>query len=312
MSEFGRVGEVLERAISSGRLHHAILLYGPSLRHLERVADFAARRLLNSPDPSRHPDFFELRPEGKARNIKIGSESERVGGSWAPNTMRGLLNKLRQTSNAGGRKFALIHEADRMNAATANAFLKTLEEPPADTNIFMISERPNELLDTIRSRCINLRADCPPDGIEDPGWAEWMEDFAEWQKRLTNGISQDFTTSDAFIGAYSLLARFDEILSGLSEIGDDEFSSENEGLDADQLAAIEAGERRGLRKRMLSAIEDRLLSSVMEASAGRVPSLKLARAVEALEKCAGFMELNMQDTPALEYFFLNNLRIWSR
>jgi DNA polymerase-3 subunit delta' len=312
MSEFGRVCDVLSRAIGSGRLHHAILLHGPSIKGLEEIARFAAQKLLKTQDLSKHPDFFELRPEGKARFIKIGSESERVGGNWAPNTMRRLLHNLRQTPNAGGRKFALIHEADRMNIPTANAFLKTLEEPPADTNIFMISERPNELLDTIRSRCINLRADCKPAEIDDDGWAEWISDFGEWQKKLSNGISREFSTAQAFMGAYSLLARFDEILGRMSELGEDEFSDANEGLDAEQLAAIEAGERRGLRKRMLSAIEETLLSSVMEASEGRVPSVKLGRAVEALEKCSGFMELNMQDTPALEYFFLQNMRIWSR
>ena len=312
MSEFGKVGEVLERAINSGRLHHAILLYGSSLKTLEELAKFAAKKMLETDDPAKHPDFFELRPEGKARFIKIGSESERVGGNWAPNTMRSLLHKLRQTPNAGGRKFALVYEADRMNIPTANAFLKTLEEPPADTNIFMITERPHELLDTIRSRCINLRVPCRPTEINDDAWVEWIADFHEWQKKLTLGISPAFPTDQAFIGAYSLLARFDEMLGRMSEIGDDEFTRNNEELDAEQLAAIEAGERRGLRKRMLSAMEEQLLAAVMEASEGRVPSIKLGRALEALEKCAGFMELNMQDTPALEYFFLNNLRIWAR
>ena len=43
-----------------------------------------------------------------------------------------------------------------------------------------------------------------------------------------------------------------------------------------------------------------------------VPAVKLSRAVEALEKSSGFMELNMQDAPALEYFMLKSLRIWSR
>lgn len=312
MSEFGRVGEVLDRAIASNRLHHAVILYGSSIKDLEAVAKHAACRLLNSKDVSRHPDFFELRPEGKARFIKIGSESERVGGNWPHNTMRGLLHKLRQTPNAGGRKFALIHEADRMNIPTANAFLKTLEEPPADTNIFMISERPNDLLDTIRSRCINLRADCRPSPIEDEAWREWIAGFNVWQKNLTRGISPEFSTSDAFMAAYSLLARFDEILGGMSELEENDLLGENDELDPEQLAAAVAGERRGLRKRMLSAIEDEMLSAVMEASQGRVPSVKLARAVESLEKCSGFMELNMQDTPALEYFFLSNMRIWAR
>lgn len=82
MSEFGAAGEVLDRAINSNRLHHAVLLYGGSIVELERLAKHCAGRLLNVSDPARHPDFFELRPSGKARNIKIGSDSDRVGGEW--------------------------------------------------------------------------------------------------------------------------------------------------------------------------------------------------------------------------------------
>lgn len=312
MSEFGRAGEVLDRAISAGRLHHAVLFYGEDIASLGEIARHAARKLLGVQDPSKHPDFFELRPEGRARFIKIGSDSERVGGNWAPNTMRSLLEKLRQTSNAGGRKVAVIYEADRMNPATANAFLKTLEEPPADTNIFMLTERPNDLLDTIKSRCISLRVPCRPRPIEDGGWLEWLADFGAWQKSMVAGFDSSFTPGDAAIACYSLLARFDEILSRLSDVDARLDAAAQDELDEEQLAAIEAGERRGLRKRLLAAIEDEMLSAAMEASGGRVPSVKLARAAEALEKCAGFMELNMPDTPALEFFFLNSLRIWSR
>lgn len=312
MSEFGRVGEVLKKAMDSGRLHHAILLYGSSLKDLERAAKFVARRLLNCEDLNKHPDFFELRPEGKMRQIKIGSDSERSGGEWAPNTMRSLLSKLRQTPSAGSRKFALVYEADRMNNVTANAFLKTLEEPPSDTNIFMLSERPNELLDTIKSRCISLRVDCRPAPLEDEQWLEWIGDFSSWQKNLTLGISDEFSTVDAFVGAYSLLARFDEILTRLSDVEESKLSADAEDLDAEQLDAIQVGERRGLRKRLLSEMEDALLDAVMTASSGKVPSIKLARAFAVLEKCTGLMELNMQDTPALEYFFLSNMRIWAR
>ncbi len=312
MSEFGRVGEILDKAILNNRLHHAILLYGSSVKELENIAKYAASKLLKTEQVSKHPDFFELRPEGKARFIKIGSESERTGGQWAPNTMRSLLHKLRQTPNAGGKKFALVYEADRMNIFTANAFLKTLEEPSSDTNIFLITERPNDLLDTIRSRCINLRADCKQEQIQDEQWQEWIADFADLQRNLVKGFSAEFSTSDAFMSVYSLLARFDEILSRLSEHGDEHLANSGEELDSEQLAAIEASERRALRKRMLEAIENTLLESVMEASEGKVPAMKLSRAVAELEKCTGFMELNMQDTPALEYFLLNNLRIWAR
>ena len=312
MSEFGKAGEVIDKAMASNRLHHSVLIYGENIKELEALAKYAARNLLGTNKLSNHPDFFELRPEGKARFIKIGSDSDRVGGEYPPNTMRALLEKIRQTSNAGGRKVAIVYEADRMNLVAANAFLKTLEEPPSDTNIFLLTERPNDLLDTIKSRCVNLRLACKPAEIEDEQWEDWLKDFSQWQKNMVLGFAPIFTPSDALLGAYSMLNRFDEILSRLSDMEDKLSSEQQEELDADQIAAIQAGERRGLRKRMLASIEDEMLSAVMEASEGKVPSVKLSRAISALEKSSTYMELNMQDTPALEYFFLNSLRIWSR
>lgn len=312
MGEYGKAGDVIDKAIASNRLHHSILIYGENIRELESLAKYAARQLLKTENLSSHPDFFELRPEGKARFIKIGSDSDRVGGEYPPNTMRALLEKIRQTSNSGGRKVAIVYEADRMNLVTANAFLKTLEEPPADTNLFLLTERPNDLLDTIKSRCINLRMSCRSAPIDDEQWLDWLADFSRWQQDMVKGFAPIFTPSDAILCAYSMLARFDEILSRLSDVEDKLSASQQDELDEEQIAAIQAGERRGLRKRMLASIEDEMLSAVMEASEGKVPSVKLSRAISALEKSASFMDLNMQDTPALEYFFLNSLRIWSR
>ena len=312
MSEFGKAGEVLDRAINSNRLHHAILLYGESAQKLEQLAKSCAGRLLETKDPAKHPDFFELRPSGKARNIKIGSESDRVGGAWPINTMRWLLEKLCQTSNAGGKKVAVVYEADRLNTESANSFLKTLEEPFPGTFIFMLTTRPNDLLDTIKSRCIHLRVPSQTPKLADEQWLEWIEDFSKWQKALVAGFDQNFTPADALMQSYSMLARFDEILSRLSDMEEKLFSADQENIDEEQIEAMQASERRRLRKRMLAEIEDEMLTSAMEASNGKVPSVKLSRTTAALEKSAGLMELNMQDTPALEYFFLASLRVWSR
>jgi DNA polymerase-3 subunit delta' len=54
-------------------------------------------------------------------------------------------------------RFFIVDEADKMNDAASNALLKTLEEPPAASHIFLISARPDALLPTIRSRCQTLR-----------------------------------------------------------------------------------------------------------------------------------------------------------
>lgn len=301
--------DILLGALRAGRLHHAILLYGSSISALEDVAMQVAQRLLGS-DPKKHPDLFELRPEGKMRFIKIGSDSDKVGGDWPPNTMRRLLRDIAQTSNKGGNKVAVVFEADRMNGAAANAFLKTLEEPPAGTTIFMLSTRPNDLLDTIRSRCISLRVDSETEPLADEDWRKWIDDFKNWQKSLMGGIGRKITLADAMMRCYGLLARFDNILSRLTDEASDIGESESEELDEDVIDAIVAGERRALRKRLFADIEDACVSCALGGDG--VPAVKLARAVEALEKSSGFTELNMPDTPALEYFMLTSIRIWGR
>ena len=301
--------DILLRAKRSGRLHHAVLLYGSSAGELEDAAMAVASELFGRP-ARRHPDLFELRPEGKMRLIKIGSDSDRVGGEWPPNTMRKLLQDLRQTSNQGGAKVAIIHEADRMNAVAANAFLKTLEEPPERTTIFMLTTRPNDLLNTIRSRCIALRVDCRPQPIDDEQWLQWLEDFKAWQRALMDGVGKKISLSDAFMNCYGLLARFDAVLSRLTDVESDLDEAQKDELDEEMQEAVAAGERRAIRKKMFADIENACVSCALGGVG--VPAVKLSRAVEALEKSSGFMELNMQDAPALEYFMLKSLRIWSR
>lgn len=300
---------ILLRAHAANRLHHAILLYGPDLNTLEGVAKGVAEKLFGR-SPEKHPDLFELRPEGKMRFIKIGSDADKVGGDWPPNTMRRLMRELRQSSSLGGSKVAIVYEADRMNQQAANAFLKTLEEPPPDTTIFMLSARPNDLLDTIRSRCIALRVDCPDTSVDDAEWSAWLEDFKGWQKALMGGVGKKISLADAMMRCYGLLARFDAALSRLSDARADVDAGLADELDAETLEAALAGERKALRKRMLGDVENACVSCALGGEG--VPAVRLSRAVEALEKSSGLMELNMPDTPALEYFMLSSLRIWSR
>ncbi|MEZ4387787.1 MAG: hypothetical protein R3D98_09455 [Candidatus Krumholzibacteriia bacterium] len=70
-----------------------------------------------------------------------------------PLTVRGLMQFARRQSFQGRWKVAVVADAHRMNAAAANALLKTLEEPPPATLIMLLSSRPSSLLPTILSRC---------------------------------------------------------------------------------------------------------------------------------------------------------------
>ncbi len=304
MSEENAI-KVLEKALNANRLHHAILLYGKSMSPLENVAHNIATQLFKK-SYLNHPDLFELRPEGKMRQIKIGA----IEGEPDQNTMRKLLRDLRQTSSLGVHKIAIIYEADRMNIHTANAFLKTLEEPPPQTTIFMLTTRPNDLLDTIRSRCIALRVDCPEEDIDNDFWTEWLEDYKTWQKALMGGIGKEIKLQDAMMNCYGLLARFETLIEEILNENTSVDDTKEENLDEEMIEAIKAGERRAIRKRMFADIEKACVACALGGNG--VPSVKISRVVQTIEKASGLTELNMADTIALEYFMLSSLRIWTR
>ncbi len=88
-----------------------------------------------------HPDVLFL--EGKEGEITIENVRE--------------IQEFVSRKALSGRKFVLIDEAHRMNEVAANSFLKTLEEPGKNTCFILISSRKEQILPTIRSRCIELK-----------------------------------------------------------------------------------------------------------------------------------------------------------
>ena len=129
--------------------------------------------------------------------------------------MRKLIVDIAKSSNQGGCKVGILLEADRMNPASANAFLKTLEEPPIDTTLFLLSTRPYDLLDTIRSRCLNFRIPCNVESKENPRWKKWVLDYRKWLGLLLNGANKE-NIPHIILGAYGLNARFQYILKEMT------------------------------------------------------------------------------------------------
>ena len=144
----------LTEAHAAGRLAHAYLFVGPrGSGKNELIRQISAHVLATDPDTAfTHPDFHLAEPESKSRRILI-------------DPVRRLERALRSGATAGGARVALIREADRLQPQAANAFLKTLEEPPSGAHVFLTSSLPGALLDTIISRCIvvHLRAGAPPE-----------------------------------------------------------------------------------------------------------------------------------------------------
>src|SRR6058998_313630 len=133
------------------RPHHAYLLAGPEGCGKQlAVRAFAAALLCARGGcgecrdcrlalDDRHPNMFVIEPEG--RDIHVDTVRSEV---WHP---------AYRTAPEPGRKVFLIREADRLNPAAADVLLKVLEEPPADAVLVLLSARPDELPETVTSRC---------------------------------------------------------------------------------------------------------------------------------------------------------------
>lgn len=300
--------QTLEANLERGRLAHAILLKGDDLKLLEQVALALAGAVLKvDGPPDSHPDLFALRPAKKARSIVVGKRDIEE-----PNTMRQLIRELNQTANQGGYKVAIIHEADRMNAPAANAFLKTLEEPPPQTLILLLSTRPYDLMETIRSRCFQFKIPTRLSRETNPEWERWLADYREWIKWLHRDPEDARSRPDrAILQVYGLIHRF----VGIVEDAFDKLWKEQEipeHLGEDEIEALKIGLRKGERDKLLIDVEESTRLAAIELSHEvPYPAALVPRAIAALEKTTGLLALNMKDDAALEGFFLESLKIWT-
>jgi DNA polymerase III subunit delta' len=165
------------------RLPHALLIHGArgtgKLALAERLAQLMlceskARKPCGACEGCRwllagsHPDFRRVEPESLMKEVVDEDAPEKEKKSKAPSIVikieqvRELADFLNLRSHRGGRRVTLVHPAEDMNAATANALLKGLEEPPGGAMFLLVSHAPARLLPTIRSRCVALAVPVPP------------------------------------------------------------------------------------------------------------------------------------------------------
>lgn len=168
----------LRREAALGRLAHSYLLEGPTGGgKLTLARSFAAFLLCDTPadgdacgvchscrlfEHGNHPDYLELPRE--PAELRIGRFVERTAGETLDH--QPLLPFLRFRPVEGGRRLAVIPDAERMRPEAANAFLKTLEEPPGDAVVILTVNSRDRLPATIVSRCrrVGMRP-LPPDRI---------------------------------------------------------------------------------------------------------------------------------------------------
>ena len=143
----------LASMVSKRAIGHALLFAGPDGIGKSLFAWALAASVLAEYDPGKdharkiqtgqHPDIHVYRPEGKLGLHSIQS-------------MRQLSEEVSLPPFESSWKVFIIHEADRMLSYSANALLKTFEEPPPRTIIILLSRSQAVLMPTILSRCSTL------------------------------------------------------------------------------------------------------------------------------------------------------------
>jgi len=289
----------LKKRLHEGALHHGILLLGKSVPSAENAALLLAQELLSlDQETGIHPDLFHLRPTGKARIITVEKTRE-------------LISIINRTSNQGGCKVAIIHEADRMRKEAANAFLKTLEEPPPDTFILLTTSRPYSLLATIRSRCLLVRLPKEKNLESDQDWETWKNDYQEWILCLLDRENLKKDRVSPLFQAYGLAASLLALISQKSDTLAKEARQQSIHMEEKERDAQEAGLRRGIRSHILAKLADSTRSVVVDQANLPQFGIKLSRVLRCLEKNTGLMEVNLKDDAAMEDFYLSSLRIWT-
>jgi DNA polymerase-3 subunit delta' len=251
-----QVVQLLQRSLARGRLGHAYLFTGGDLNELEAVARTLARTL-NCEQPRKsdsgiaidscdrcpgcrrigdllHPDVHWVRPESKLRIITIDQ-------------VRGVMKEVHLKPTEALFKVAVIVGADRLNVQAANAFLKTLEEPPPRSVLILLSTEPQRVLETIVSRCLRLNFAGAVGPRCDEAQFAWLAAFGDGMAdgsksllgryRLLGNLMTRLVQTKAGIektlALRSPLERYEDVDPGLREKWEEELS-----------AAIEAEYRR--------------------------------------------------------------------
>lgn len=196
--EIAKAIELLETAKSNNRLAHAYLITGPrgsgkvelAVRMIEMVNGQTGVLPAENLEDLMSSTTTVIGPQSVSRRITIDA-------------IRSAEHTLQMAAPAGVTKFAVIKDADRMGVEAENAFLKTLEEPPAGSRLLLLSSNPEMLLETILSRCITI----PLKGKGGP--AEIPESARVFLNKLSDHAK---TGEDSLSSALGLVASFSNVL----------------------------------------------------------------------------------------------------
>jgi len=325
-----QVVDLLQRSLGRGRLAHAYLFNGHQISELEALARTLAKTLnclqpvKSTPDGpavdccdvcascrkidgDTHADIHWVRPESKSRIITVDQ-------------MRDLMREMHLKPNEAQYKAAVIVAADRMGPQAANAFLKTLEEPPPRSILILLTTAPERILETIISRCLRLNFAGDSGWRPSPGQREWLASFGELAAQeqkslmsryrllgaLTKKLGEMRAEVEKALTARSPLERYDEVDADLRERWEDELAAAIEAeyrlQRSDLLVAVEWWLRDVWLRKM--SLEGGLLSfpelSGTVRVTGRVSASQALENLSVLERTQRLLGSNVQEALALE------------
>lgn len=297
---------LIRKALDAGRPAHGYLLVGAVRGSALELAERILRDIfVEHVDDRANPDIHWLAPEKKSRIISVESMREK------------MIDPMEKTSFSGGWKAGVILGADRLKKEAANAFLKTLEEPPPKTLFLLLAESPEQLLPTIVSRCQRI-------DLDDARLRGLME---PWLSQVVAVLAaNDLSSATARASAGQRLAA---ILAALNkkaeEIVGEELAGENDGPGAeiteDEAKALVSSRYREMRADFLHTVMDWFRDLMAIVSAGpdaplineKFRKLLCARAahltcaaafrnVEAVEEMALSLDRNLPEAAVLPFF----------
>lgn len=314
--------DYLRDAQARDRLAHAYLIAGAAGSGKRALAAEVAQ-MVNGAAPEtvfagNAADVYLAAPESKSRRIVIEQ-------------IRDLEHALQMQARSGGRKVAIISEADRMVPQAANAFLKTLEEPPNNSLLLLLSSIPEVLPDTILSRCLTLPLAAPRNLAMSAEEREFIDLLAGVAAKKSDGSVQE---------AYRLAQEFQSLLGKIratiqeenAEALKDEENRYKKTTDGawldnreDHYKALTESRYLDERARLLEMLF-RWWSDVLRASSGaegrelpaaaaatsalaaRLTTDEILQRIRELEKLRDHFGRNIQEALALEVAFLKVFR----
>ncbi|MBL0767509.1 DNA polymerase III subunit delta' [Sphingopyxis sp. DHUNG17] len=230
----GSAEHAFREAWLGGRMHHAWLLAGPQGMGKAAFAHRAARFLvthgragaggagsLDDPgdpaaaklvDAGNHPELISLarQPKDKSKDLARNITIDQV---------RQMIRRLHLSLSLGDWRVVIIDAVDDLETDGANALLKTLEEPPAQTLFLLVSHSPGRLLPTIRSRCRIVRFQ-PVDRDVMVAWLHEMRPMLDVEEVRAIAAAAGGVPGKALALIDSDVAVMERKLTAIAESGD--------------------------------------------------------------------------------------------